>query len=213
MIRWPVLLLFVAFVACGKSTPAKHEPASPATPATKQETAVKPVMDEAAQIAELIDPTKLATLGERRANRRVQQITAILVTAKTSGKNPEEIAQDAVRRIGWANTAKGDLTVAAILRNRAIAEKLGATTPEDIAAMKKGNAATVRYGPYAGDILSVDHVIPRSVAPQLDNVISNLELMPLKLNERKGDKIGDRQRSLAKKLHDAGLLADPGKLR
>jgi hypothetical protein len=29
----------------------------------------------------------------------------------------------------------------------------------------------------------VDHIIPRAVVPELDNVIANLELMPLHLNE------------------------------
>jgi hypothetical protein len=84
-----------------------------------------------------------------------------------------------------------------------------AVTACDIAAMKKGNSGTVRKGPYAGDVLSVDHVIPRSIAPELDNVICNLELMPLRLNQSKGDAIGDRQRSLARKLHAAGLMKNP----
>lgn len=166
-------------------------------------------MDEAAQIAALIDPAKLITLGERRANRRVQQITAILATAKAAGKSPEEIAQQAIAQIAWSDTPKGDLTASAILRNLRIAESLGSTTPEDIAAMRRGNAATVRRGPYSGDILSVDHVIPRAIVPELDNVIANLELMPLRVNQAKGDKIGDRQRDLARKLHAAGLLTNP----
>ena len=31
----------------------------------------------------------------------------------------------------------------------------------------------------------MDHIIPRAVVPELDHVIANLELMPLRLNERK----------------------------
>lgn len=42
--------------------------------------------------------------------------------------------------------------------------------------------------------LSVDHIIPRAVVPELENVIANLELMPLRLNESMNAKIGDRQR-------------------
>ncbi len=41
-------------------------------------------------------------------------------------------------------------------------------------------------------------------------MIANLELLPLRLNESKNDKIGDRQRSLAVKLHEAGLLSAEG---
>lgn len=42
--------------------------------------------------------------------------------------------------------------------------------------------------------------------PEIDSVIANLELMPLRMNQSKGDTIGDRQRSLAKQLHSAHLL-------
>jgi hypothetical protein len=41
-------------------------------------------------------------------------------------------------------------------------------------------------------------------------VIANLELMPLSVNQKKNDKVGDRQISLAKAFHDAGLLSDAG---
>lgn len=218
MIRWlAILLITILSTACGgkpQATTTEKPPASTpvesSTPASEHhENQNHAAIDEAAQIASLIDPIKLASLRERGANSRVQKITAILIAAKTDGKNPNEITQQAITKIGWENTPKGDLTTAAIIRNLIIAERLGATTPEDIAAMKKGNAATVRRGPYTGDILSVDHIIPRSVAPSLDNTIANLELMPLRVNQAKGNKIGDRQISLAKKLHAAGLLENP----
>jgi hypothetical protein len=48
------------------------------------------------------------------------------------------------------------------------------------------------------------------VVPELDNVIANLELMPLKMNEGKNAKIGARQVDLARKLHKAGLLSSEG---
>ncbi len=41
-------------------------------------------------------------------------------------------------------------------------------------------------------------------------MIANLELMPLSVNQKKNDKIGDRQILLAKALHDVGLLSDAG---
>jgi 5-methylcytosine-specific restriction endonuclease McrA len=50
----------------------------------------------------------------------------------------------------------------------------------------------VRRGPYAGETLHVDHIIPRSVSPALDLVLANLEPMPASLNLRKGRKIGQR---------------------
>ena len=120
------------------------------------------------------------------------------------------MADKAVELIGWAGTEKGRLTSAAMVRNITILERLGSTTPEDLEDMRHGRAATVRKGPYIGEVLSVDHIIPRSVAPELDNVIANLELMPLSVNQRKGNKVGDRQVSLAKALRDAGLLQNAG---
>lgn len=209
MLRRFTLVLIVAIAGCGKPIPAKPDPETPAALETKQENSPRTIIAEAAQVASLIDPAKLATLKERGANSRIQKITAILCTAKANAKTPEEITTQAIQIIGWGGTEKGNLTAAAILRNLMIAERLGAITPADIAAMKKGNAATVRKGPYSGTPLSVDHIIPRSIAPQLDNVVANLELLPLRLNQAKGNKIGVRQRDLARKLHAAGLLERP----
>jgi len=55
-------------------------------------------------------------------------------------------------------------------------------------------------GPYKDDQLSVDHIIPRAVVPQLDNVIANLELMPVRMNESKNAKITQRQIALGQKV-------------
>jgi hypothetical protein len=167
-------------------------------------------VDPADLIKPLIDPVKLATLKERGANQRVQKITAILWKAKQAGQDPAKVADKAVGLIGWANTPKGQLTAAAMVRNLSIAEKLGATTPQDIDDMSKGKTGDVRNGPYAGQLLSVDHIIPRSVVPELDNVIANLELMPLSMNMSKNDKVTARQIDVAKKFHAAGLLSEAG---
>jgi hypothetical protein len=56
----------------------------------------------------------------------------------------------------------------------------------------------------------VDHIVPRAVVPELDKVIANLELMPLRMNESKNDKIGDRQRDMANNQYQAGLLSRKG---
>lgn len=98
------------------------------------------------------------------------------------------------------------LTVDAMVRNLRIADQLGCLTAEGIAEMWRGRSPTVTRGPYAGDELPVDHIIPFAVVPQLDHVIANLEMMPLRMNRSKGDKIGERQRALERKLRDAGLF-------
>jgi hypothetical protein len=208
-LRIVALILLAILPSCRKPEPARHTPEL----ITQQEPAAKKATSaESGMIAALIDPEKLATLKDRGSNPRILKITAILFAAKGAGKNPETIVAGAIEQIDWGGTAKGNLTAAAILRNLDIAEKLGSTTEEDIDAMRRGRSPSVRKGPYSGDILSVDHIIPRAILPELDNVIANLELMPLRLNQSKNDKIGDRQRDLANKFHAAGLLADPVKV-
>lgn len=83
-------------------------------------------------------------------------------------------------------------------------------TPPGLAEMRQGKWPTVTVGPYRGEELSVDHVIPKALAPELDRLIANLKLLPLRLNQRKSDSIGQRQISVARKLHQAGLLSTAG---
>jgi len=77
--------------------------------------------------------------------------------------------------------------------------------------MRRGQSPTIKHGPYKGDELSVDQIIPRAVCPELDNVIANLELMPRRMNSSKRDEMGERQFSQAEKLHAAGLLSREGR--
>ena len=53
-----------------------------------------------------------------------------------------------------------------------------------------------------------DHIIPRSVCPELDNSLFNLEFMPLTLNQKKAAKVTQRQVALAKEGHQKGLLSE-----
>jgi hypothetical protein len=162
-------------------------------------------------LAHLIDPASLATLRTpRAANPRVQKAVYWLSRA-ASNNVPQEVVVDlAVKLVGMeAKAAK--LTRGALLRNLDIAGRLGCLDAEGLEEMRHGKSATVQRGPYAGDQLSVDHIIPRSVCPELDNVISNLELMPQRLNSRKRAAVGERQLDLARKLHAAGLLSAEGK--
>ncbi len=161
------------------------------------------------KIAPLIDPAKLATLKTRGANPRVQKVTFYLYSAKVDRLDAAEVARAAVNAVGMKEAA-AELTIAAMLRNVTIAERLGCTDREGLDEMRKGNAATVRFGPYAGDQLSVDHILPRAVVPELDCVIANLELMPMRANARKNASVGQRQRDLAAKLNKAGLLSQTG---
>jgi hypothetical protein len=163
----------------------------------------------AKKVSNLIAPAKLATLGERGANPRVQKYVALLAEAKAAGVRPSAVAGRAVAVAGMKGDA-AKLTAKQMVRNLEIAERLGCVDTKGLAEMRRGRAPRVRRGPYEGDELSVDHIIPRVVVPELDKAIANLELMPLRVNERKNAQIGERQIDLARKLYRAGLLSADG---
>jgi hypothetical protein len=163
----------------------------------------------AKQVSSLVDPTKLATLGGRGANSHVEKYVALLAEAKADGVAPKKVATAALGVVGMKGKA-AKLTAQAMLRNLVIAERLGCLDSEGLREMRRGQAPAVRRGPYRGEKLSVDHIIPLALVPELGNVIANLELMPLRMNEGKNAKIGARQVDLARKLHKAGLLSSRG---
>ncbi len=169
------------------------------------------LQDAARRIAVLIQPSKLETLAPRGANPRIQKCVYWLEHARAQGLPPAHVLDAAIRRAGYTNRIAADLTKQALLRNLEIAEKLGCLDANGLEEMRRGNAATVGRGPYRGDQLSVDHIIPRAVAPELDHVIANLELMPERMNSSKSAHVGARQKDLARKLVGAGLLSERGR--
>ena len=160
-------------------------------------------------LVSLCDPAKIATLtSDRAANPRVRKIAYWLEVARQQGRDPKGEMDNVMAALGWSGTLKGELTAAAMVRNRTIAERLGCLDAEGMEELRRGSAPTVKFGPYSGEKLSVDHIIPRAVSPSLDLVLANLELMPHSLNLRKGSKVGQRQIDLANKLLEAGLLSE-----
>jgi len=155
----------------------------------------------------LCDPAKITTLeSDRAANPRIRKITYWLEVARQGGRLPETEMAATMEAIGWGGTLKGQITAAAMARNRTIAERLGCLDAEGMELLRRGRAPTITRGPYSGEKLTVDHIIPRALAPTLDKVPANLELMPHSLNIRKGAKVGQRQIDLANKLQAAGIL-------
>jgi hypothetical protein len=152
-------------------------------------------------LVNLCDPAKLATItAERGANPRVRKICYWLEMARLDGRDPAVEMREVMVAVGWGGTAKGNLTADAMSRNRLIAERLGCLDESGMADLRGGRAAVVRNGPYAGDKLSVDHIIPRSGCPELDTTLANLELMPMRMNREKGSSIGQRQVDMARTL-------------
>ena len=171
-----------------------------------------PIPDMAVEIiTPLIDPAKLDTLkGKRAANRRLRLVCYHLEVARRDGQESAAIITEAQLALGMAGTPRAEAVKASLIRNIDILEKLGCFDESGMAKLKTGNAPTVTRGPYAGDIASVDHIIPRSIVDELDEKLFNLEFMPSRMNSKKGNTVTLRQIQLGRKWNRAGLLSDAG---
>jgi hypothetical protein len=122
--------------------------------------------DYAGNIASLIDPAKLATLGKRAANPRLQKCVYWLAEARNNGQKPDAVLDTAIVRVGIRGGLAATLTKEALLRSLSIAEKTRLPGRGRLKGDAARQGAAVRPGPYAGDQLSVDDIIPVSVAPE-----------------------------------------------
>jgi len=104
-------------------------------------------------------------LRERGADPRIQKAVAILAEARAEHLNPAAVCSAAAKEL-QLKPGVAELTKAALLRNLDIARKLGCLDAGGLDDMRHGKAATIRKGPYKGDQPSVDHIIPRAVAPE-----------------------------------------------
>lgn len=134
-------------------------------------------------LAKLIAPTKLAKLDQRGVNSRIYMAVAILEDA---GRGPGKcawwfVASNAVLYAGYTNFHLAKMTREALTSNWGNASGRGVLTAEGLAELRRGQAATVKSGLFAGDELKVDHIISPSVAPELANVIANMELVENRL--------------------------------
>ena len=162
-------------------------------------------------IAPLIDPAKIATLkGKRAANRRLRLVCYHLEMARRNGHDPAEVIRKAQVALRMADTPRAEAVKASLLRNLDILTKLGCLDDAGMGKLRTGNAPTVTKGPYAGDIASVDHIIPRSIVEELDEKLFNLEFMPSRMNSKKGNKVTLRQIQLARRWHREKLLSAAG---
>ena len=156
-------------------------------------------------LSSLADPAKLATLGERGANARLNKIVFWLDVARQRGMSAESA-------VGWAQTINGtnepraSLVKNQLARNLKVADELGLLTADNRDRLKRGNAAIVARGPYSGETVEIDHIVPFSLAPEVGNELANLEMLPKSLNRQKSNRVNERQLAHAEKLFEAGLL-------
>jgi hypothetical protein len=165
----------------------------------------------AVALASLTDPAKLATLkGERAANPRLQKCVYWLAYAEEQGQKPDVVLDESAKLNKTEGTPYAGFVRWGLLENLKIAKELGLLTPEGMAELRRGKSAAITKGQYAGQEAEADHVIPRTVSPELENQVMNLELLPASLNRAKSNKVTDRAKVFAKELYDAKLLSEEG---
>jgi len=159
-------------------------------------------------IAAQTDPIKLSSLkGTRAANARLQKCVYWLAYAEQQGREPTIVLDESAQINNTAGSPYAGFVRWGLLENLRIAHELGLLTDKGMAEMRRGKSATITLGPYSGQEATVDHVIPLSVCPELDNQVLNLELLPASLNSSKKDKVGHRQVTFARELRQAGLIS------
>ena len=156
-------------------------------------------------VAALIDPVKLAGLGERGANPRLNKLIYWLWHAEQRGLSPESSLNWALWLNGQQEPQAG-LVKESLLRNVKIATQLGLLDAQNLDHLRHGRAAIVRSGPYRGEAVEIDHIVPYSLAPEVGNDLANLEMLPRTLNRRKSNLVNERQLAHSERLHTAGLL-------
>lgn len=178
---WIMVICLAFLSACDSSTSqvARNSPAVPLAP--------------------LVDPAKLDSLqGKRAATPRLRKACYWLEIARRDGHDLGEVIDTAHAATGPHDPARVKAQRESLIRNRTILERLGCLDDAGMAKLRKGKAPTITKGPYAGEIVTGDHIIPRSVCPELDNCLFNLEFSLLTLNQRKGATVGQRQLDLAR---------------
>jgi len=163
--------------------------------------------DWLAPLADQTDPAKLATLGKRGANPRVNRIVFYLHQAQQAGSTPDAALDQAFRQNGTTGLV-AVLSKETQLLNYQHAQDWGLLTPENLADLKTGEAPAITRGPHAGQDTDVDHIVPVSLAPEAGNSLANLELLPSSVNRAKGARVGWREVEFASRLQEAGIIRD-----
>jgi hypothetical protein len=132
-------------------------------------------------IANLSDPAKLATLGERGANSRLNKIVYWLDDVRRKGM-ALETTLGLAQFLTNVKEPRASLVKESLTRNLRIADELGLFDESNRGSLRRGNAGTVTRGPYSGEPVEIDHIVPISLAPELGNELANLEMLPKPLN-------------------------------
>lgn len=164
-------------------------------------------------IASLIDPAKLATLkAHRAANPRLLKCIYWLANAQARDLDPVQVIAEA-QAINHTSGVRAELVKASLLRNLKAGKKLGCLSSDDLDKLRRGRSPIVTLGPYAGEPVEVDHIVPIALMSALENEIANLEILPRTVNRRLGHRIEKRELYYAVKFLAAGIISSEDLLR
>lgn len=130
------------------------------------------------------DPVKLATLGLREGNPRLNRILAAM-------NSVEEVGEDLVEflRKCLSDEVHPDfyysrrMTVDRLRANYDDAKSWGLFDDQaNLQSLARGRSAKITKGPYLGQKTHVDHIIPVSLAPELNANLANLRILPAAIN-------------------------------
>ncbi len=159
-------------------------------------------------VTSLSDPAKLATLGERGANSRLNKLVYWLDQSEHHGLSAAKTI-DIAQWFNGTERRRAALVKDSLLQNLKLAHGLGLLATANLEHLRRGHAATVTRGPYAGESVEIDHIVPYSLAPEVGNELANLEMLPRTLNRRKSNRVGERQLAYADKFYAVGMLSKP----
>jgi hypothetical protein len=181
-----------AHVPVSRRTRVAEPPSATIPTRVQPERQVQETADPITALAALTDFQKLATLSTaaRAANPRVKKILYWLYVAEEKGIEPAAALDQAFSRNGNAASPRAPGAKAQTLTNFNQAKIWGMFTPESLERLKRGDAAPIVRGTWAGQSIEIDHIVPLSRYPQFGNELANLQLLPAKQNRSKSDRMG-----------------------
>ncbi len=140
-------------------------------------------------IASLTDPAKIATLvGIDACNPRLNKAAYWMHQANVLGLDLNQLIREATSRYDDTEQHR-NLVLKSLVKNNRQMVRLGCYTLENLDLLRNGNSATIILGPYVGQKVEVDHVVPKSLIPALAKDFANLRFEPFRINRMKWDRI------------------------
>jgi hypothetical protein len=130
------------------------------------------------------DPIKLATVGLREANPRLNRILAAMNSVEQAGEDLiESLRKWLSDEIHPDFYYSRRMTIDRLTANYADAKSWGLFDDQaNLQSLARGRSATITKGPYVGQKTHVDHIIPVSLAPELNANLANLRVLPAAIN-------------------------------